>query len=85
MFLVPEHCKANGLDNNSGTTVVFCYHEGAMGHLGIPVRDQDCIEWLRLAYLRTPDHYHEIGHHGIVQSQFRLSAGSEIIYRADLD
>ena len=52
----------------TGTAVVFCDHEGAMGHLGVPVRDEYGIERLRFPHLRALDYYHEVGDHGTEQT-----------------
>ena len=69
----------------SCAAVVFCDHEGAVGHLGVPVGDKDCIERLGLADLGASDHDHEVRDHGIEQAQLRFCGCREIVQRTDLD
>ena len=61
------------------STIVFSYHKGTMGHLGIPIGHQNCIERLRLADLGTPDHDHEVRDHWIEQAEFSFCACRKII------
>jgi hypothetical protein len=64
--------------------VIFGNHQGAMGHLRIPVGDYDSIEGLGNADLGTSHGNHEISHHRIEQAQFSLGAGCKIVKRPDL-
>ena len=64
--------------------VIFGNHQGAMGHLRIPVGDYDSIEGLGYADLGTSHGNHEISHHRIEQAQFSLGAGCKIVKRPDL-
>ena len=76
--------KGRTLPVGTGATVVFRHHEGAMGHLGVPVGDKYGIERLGLAYLRALDHDHEVRDHGIEQTQLCFGRGCEVVKGAGL-
>jgi hypothetical protein len=77
--------KRRAFPLGNGATIIFCYHEGAMGHLRIPLRHKYGIERLRLSQLTALDYNHKVRNQWIEQPQFRLCRCSKIIQRTGLD
>ena len=74
------HSITFGCDTDKGctfpirfcSTIVFSYHKGTVGHLGIPFWYKHSIKRLWLTHLRTLYYNHEVCNHRIVQTKFRL-------------